>query len=138
MLLAATTSTSNPVGNELFRGIGDNTMSTRCFDEHVAPWQGIDFDNIPDAQWPDAGPVTYLEAEKYKNTIRAAHKQWGLTSDQVQSLVDMLKILTDTNPIPFHWPADGIVVLPQPTPVESKALNGPLLLEEEEPLEPEA
>lgn len=107
----------------MFRGMDDRSQCTRIFDAHVNPWQGIDYATIPAAQRPKDWPPTDEHVEKYKKTIRAANEQWGLTMEQLNSLKDMLEVLTEEEPIPFHWPADGIRVSPrEPAPSDNQSV----------------
>lgn len=107
----------------MFRGMDDRSQCTRIFDAHVNPWQGIDYATIPAAQRPKDWPIPDEHVEKYKKTIRAANEQWGLTMEQLNSLTDMLEVLTQEEPIPFHWPADGIRVSPrEPAPSDNQSV----------------
>lgn len=115
----------HPHGSELFRAMDGNDMFTRIYDEHVGPWQGIDYTKIPPAQRKEP-PLTDKDIEKYKKTISRAHQQWKLTEKQVQSLVEMLQTLANDEPIPFHWTTESIIVNPrleavqQPLPCENE------------------
>ena len=113
----------HPHGLELFRGMDGNDMFTRIYDEHVGPWQGIDYTKIPPAQRKEP-PLTDADIDKYKKTITKAHKQWKLTETQVLSLVEMLNTLANDDPLPFHWTTESILVKPR---LEAAAVQQPRL-----------
>ena len=65
-------------GSEIFRGMANSTLFTPCWDlndPHLAAG-GIDYAAIPAAKRKPF--LTEQDLNKYRKTILAAHKQWGL------------------------------------------------------------
>lgn len=108
--------------SEIFRGIGDNSMFTHVFDQqsetvtagngldpHEVIPQGVVFEEVPMAQLKECPSQEHIN--NWKKTINNAYKQWGLTEDQLASLVTHLIRVVSLEPIPFHWLEEGLTLV---------------------------
>jgi hypothetical protein len=102
-------------GDEIFRGLDPQTMSTPLFQS----WSS-------GLQWQDVGPAQAKETShddilQYRKTIRNADLQWGLTAAQKNRLTQCVEVLESTEPLPFHWVEQNLLLMERP---ERQHTNG--------------